>query len=91
MTLSPSVPVAHLKPYGATAEAAHSSKAAQRPTSTRSFPEGVIRDACEYWERDAAPCADCENSPAGVCPYHVEAASLLLWYAEAALKLTATS
>jgi hypothetical protein len=42
-------------------------------------------------EGDGAPCPDCENSPAGVCPYHVEAAGLLLWYAEAALKLRAAS
>jgi hypothetical protein len=81
-------PVARCNPYGSPEEA-RNPKAGQRPTFTRS--EGVSRDACECREGDGAPCHDCESSPAGVCPYHVEAARLLLWYAEAALKLNAAS
>lgn len=42
-------------------------------------------------EDDSAPCPDCENSPIRVCAYHVEAARVLLWYAEAALRLRAAS
>lgn len=90
MTFSSSVSVAHRGPHG-TAEEVCNSKAGQRPNSTSSFREGVSRDAYEYRDADRAPCRDCENSPAGVCPYHVEAARLLLWYVEAALKLRAAS
>ncbi len=90
MTFSRSVAVANHKPYGGVEEASNS-KAGQRPTFPMSLPEGVSRDAYEYRDGDRVPCPDCGNSPAGVCAYHVEAARLLLWYAEAALKLGAAS
>jgi len=90
MTFFPSIPVSDRKPYGS-AEEARNSKAGQHPTLTRSFLEGVSHDACEFREDDSAPCPDCENSPIRVCAYHVEAARVLLWYAEAALRLRAAS